>query len=158
LAGAVWAQSPVTLTVEAKAPAVTIPANFLGLSFETSNLLPQPGGEHLFGPANKSLIALFRTLGIKSLRMGGATVDIPRYAIPAEGDIDNLFAFAAAADLKVIYSLRLPGGDANHNAEIAKYITGRYAPRLTCFEIGNEPDFYRRIYRDIPDYPTFRAR
>jgi hypothetical protein len=143
--------------VNAQAPGGAIPADFPGLSFETSNLLPKPDGEHLFGPANKPLIALFQTLGIRSLRMGGGTADMPRYAVPGEEDIDNLFAFAAAAGVKVIYTLRLPGSGTERNASIAKYIQQRYASQLTCFEIGNEPDFYRRVYREIQDYPTFRG-
>ncbi len=41
---AVWAQAPVTLTVEPQATGVTIPADFAGLSFEASNLLPEKTG------------------------------------------------------------------------------------------------------------------
>lgn len=154
-AGAMWAQSQVTLTIDTHAAGAPIPADFLGLSFETSNLLQQPGGGYIFSPGNGALIALFRTLGIRNLRLGGATADMPRYAVPGEEDIDNLFAFAAAADVKVIYTLRLPRSDAARNAAIAEYIERRYGPRLRCFEIGNEPDYYRRIYREIPDYATY---
>jgi hypothetical protein len=151
------AQSPVTVTVDTQAPGFTIPADFAGLSFEASNLLPEPNGEHLFAPANKPFLDLFRTLGIRSLRIGGAMADRPSVAVPGEKDVDNLFAFAAAADVKVLYTLRLPRANVENDAAIAKYIEHRYASRLTCFEIGNEPDFYRRVYREIPDYPTYRG-
>ncbi len=80
---------------------------------------------------------------------------MPRYAVPGEKDVDSLFAFAAAADLRVIYTLRLPGSQAESAAAIAGYVQQKYGPRLTCFEIGNEPDFYRRVYREIPDYPAY---
>lgn len=153
---AAWAQAPVTVTVDARAQGVAIAPDFLGLSFEMSNLLPGAGGQYLLSADNKALVALFRTLGIRSLRVGGGTADIPRYAIPGEADIDRLFGFAAAAGVKVIYTLRLPGADAERNAAIAKYIEQHYAQQVTCFEIGNEPDFYRRVYRDIPDYQTFK--
>jgi hypothetical protein len=157
LATVAASQSPVTVTVDTQASGFTVPTDFLGLSFEASNLLPRSGGEHLFAAANQPLIELFRTLGIKSLRIGGGTADQPAYAVPVEKDIDNLFAFAAAADVKVIYTLRLPGANVDNDASIAKYIEQRYASQLTCFEIGNEPDFYRRVFREIPDYPTYRG-
>lgn len=154
--GAGFAQSPVTLTVDTHAAGVAIPGDFAGLSFETSNLLPEKNGGHIFSPDNKQLVELFRTLGVKSLRMGGSTADMPKYDVPGEKDIDELFAFAAAADVKVLYTLRLPGANVDRDAAIAKYILQHYSSRLTCFEIGNEPDFYRRVYREIPDYPTYR--
>ena len=157
VAGSARAQSPVTLTIDAKASGIAIPEDFLGLSFESSNLLKQPNGQHLFSSQNQRLIALFRTLGIRSLRIGGGTADNPRYAIPGERDIDDLFAFASAADLKVIYTLRLARGDAERNAAIARYIEQRYGSQLACFEIGNEPDFYRRVYKEIPDYAAYRS-
>jgi hypothetical protein len=155
-ASLLFAQSPVTLIVDTQASGFAIPADYLGISFEASNLLPEKSGEHLFSAENKPLVALFHTLGIRSLRVGGGTADIPTYAIPGEKDIDNLFAFAAAADVKVIYTLRMPRADADKDAAIAQYIQRHYASQVTCFEIGNEPDFYRRVYREIQDYPTYR--
>jgi hypothetical protein len=103
------------------------------------------------------LIGIFRVLGIKSLRIGGSTADMPRYDVPGEKDIDQLFAFAEAAGVQVIYTLRLPSANVERDAALAKYIVDRYRARLTCFEIGNEPDFYRRVYREIPDYLTYRG-
>ena len=153
---AVLAQSPITLTVDLRTGGAPIPRDFSGLSFEASNLLPEPGGGHLFSAENKPLIDLFRTLGIGSLRIGGSTADMPRYAVPGEADVDHLFAFAAAAGVKVLYTLRLPRSKEEDDAAIAGYIQRKYGARLTCFEIGNEPDFYRRVYKEIPDYVTYR--
>ena len=105
---------PVTVTIDAEHPGPVVPDDFAGLSFERGPLL-SPGNAgvsgNLFSPANNSLITLFRNLGLGSLRIGGGTVD---QLIPAGtgGDglagIDDLFAFAAAAGVKVIYSLRPP--------------------------------------------------
>jgi len=151
------AQSPITVTIDTAARGgTTTPSDFAGLSFESSNLLPEPTGEHLFSASNQPLIELFHTLGIRSLRVGGGTADMPKYTMPGEQDVDHLFAFAAAADVKVIYTLRLPRADVAADAAIARYIQQHYAARLTCFEIGNEPDFYRRVYREIPDYAAYR--
>lgn len=91
------AQSPITVTVDLQARGFTIPADFSGTSFEASNLLPEPNGEHIFAAANKPLVDLFRVLGIHSLRIGGSTADMPRYAMPGEKDVDPLFAFAETA-------------------------------------------------------------
>ncbi len=155
-AAAVLAQAPITVTVDLRATGTPIPRDFSGLSFETSNLLPEAAGKHLFSAENRALIDLFRRLGIRSLRIGGSTADMPRYAVPSENDVDQLFAFAGAADVRVLYTLRLPRSKVEQDAAIAGYIQRRYWSRLTCFELGNEPDFYRRIYKEIPDYIMYR--
>lgn len=107
---------------------------------------------------------MFRTIGIKSLRVGGGTADLPQYHVPGPADIDHLFAFAEAADVKVIYTLRLLNGSATDDARIARYIQQHYASRLVCFEIGNEPDWHSyhtsaghardpRIVESVADHP-----
>ena len=136
------AQSTVIVRIDTHATGPVIPADFCGLSFETSNLLPDKSGKHLFSAENTELIRLFRTIGMHNLRIGGATADMAQYAVPDRRDIDHLFAFANAADLKVIYTLRLLNGSAKDDADIARYIMQHYASRLVCFEIGNEPDWH----------------
>src|SRR5713226_7584668 len=106
------APHPVTITIDAEHPGPVVPDDFAGLSFERGPLTSGNAGVsgNLFTPANNSLVTLFRNLGLGSLRIGGGTVD---QLIPAgtgsDGftGIDNLFAFAVAAGVKVIYSLRL---------------------------------------------------
>src|SRR5579859_2866281 len=70
LAGIAGAQSPVTVTLAAKSPGAAIPADFEGLSFETSALLPDDSGQHVFRPTNQPLINIFKSLGIKSVTPG----------------------------------------------------------------------------------------
>ena len=150
--GAVLAQAPVTLTVAAsKIPGFEVPADFTGLSFETQSILPDANGKYWFSPANQPLITLFRTLGIKILRVGGNTADRPGVPIPGPADIDSLFAFARAADVKVIYTLRLREGSITNAAAIARYLAQRYQPQLACFAIGNEPNFYFKTYSAYRD-------
>jgi hypothetical protein len=136
------AQSPVVVRIDPHADGPSIPDDFCGLSFESSNLLPDRQGKYLFSRDNADLVALFRVIGIKNLRVGGGTADMPQYRIPAHADIDHLFAFAKAADVKIIYTLRLLNGSPKDAAETARYIMQRYASRLVCFEIGNEPDWH----------------
>jgi len=139
---------PVTVTIDAGHPGPVVPDDFAGLSFERGPLNPGNAGVsgNLFSPVNNSLITLFRNLGLGSLRIGGGTVD---QLIPAgtgsDGltGIDNLFAFAAAAGVKVIYSLRLlspaadPIGDLKAvHAQAAGHIWRHYQQNVASFAIG----------------------
>lgn len=133
LPGTAFAQSTVTVTLGPRASGAAIPAEFIGLSFGMKVLLPDKAGAHFFSATNTPLVTLFQNLGIKHLRVGGTTVESPTtLAIPGNTDIDNLFAFVQAAQVKkVIYSLRLlETNAAQHYAEtdaaIAKYIWSKY--------------------------------
>jgi len=156
---------PVTVTVDAGRPGAVVPGDFAGLSFERGPLV-SPGNAgvsgNVFRPGNSSLVTLFRNLGLGSLRIGGGTVD---QLIPAGtgsdglAGIDSLFAFAAAAGVKVIYSLRLLSPAANPiadlkavHAEAAGHIWGRYQAQVASFAIGNEPDW--RSYHSGPGRPV----
>ena len=116
LAGAVFAQPPVTITVDTKAPGHIIPEDYLGVSYEMQGVLPDTNGVHLFRPGNKALIRTFKTLGIKNLRVGGNTADRLTIPVPVESDADSLFAFAKKADMDVIYTLRIHAGTPDKNA------------------------------------------
>ena len=144
----------MTITTAAGPPGPAIPEDFAGLSFEVGPLSPGNAGVsgYLFDPANESLVTLFRTLGLRSLRVGGGSVD-QRVPVGTGADgfrgIDRLFAFAAEAGARVIYTFRLlnPAAAAvadlrSVNAEAAGYIWGRYRDQLASFAIGNEPDWH----------------
>ena len=151
LTGVVWAQSPVTVTIgQAHGPA--IPADFVGLSFGMRALLPDRAGAHFFSPTNQPLLMLFRNMGLRHLRVGGTSVEWPTTtAIPGPAEIDDLFAFAEAAQVhKVIYSFRLLETNASlhyaaTNAVLAKYIWDHYRASVDSFAIGNEPD-HKKVY------------
>ncbi len=145
MAGLLHAQSPVSITVDTQHPGKTIPSDFSGLSFETSQLLPNSNGVRYFRPENQHLIALFNTLGIKSLRIGGNTSDRNVQILPDEADLDSLFGFAKASGVKVIYCLRLHDGNPNQDADVAKYIMTHYSDEISCFSIGQEPNVYPKV-------------
>ena len=145
---------PITITIDAEHPGPVVPDDFAGLSFERGPLHSGNAGVsgNLFSPANSSLVTLFRNLSLGNLRIGGGTVD---QLIPAGtgsdgfAGIDNLFGFAAAAAVKVIYTLRMlnpgaqPVGDLRTtHAQAAGYIWGHYREHLASFAIGNEPDWH----------------
>jgi len=139
---AVAQTQPVVVTMSADAGSAELSPRFLGLSYETSMLLPKDG-RYYFDPKDQALVNTFRTLGIKSLRVGANAVDDPRIPIPQEKDIDELFAFARSAGVKVIYSFRLKEGDPTNSARLASYIAEHDADVLDCFSIGNEPYLFR---------------
>jgi len=142
---------PIKITVAPASAGRPLPAEFLGLSFETQRLLPDAEGRHYFRPDNAPLLALFRTLGITCLRIGGNTADRPTIAFPSTEDIDLAFAFARAAKVKVIFTLRLRAGDPRQAAAVAKQIVDHHADVLWCFAIGNEPNVFS------PEYAKFLA-
>jgi len=144
LVSAAYSQIPVTVSVDISSPGFSIPDDFIGLSFETRRVDFNTDGVvgYFFDSTNTQAVTLFRQLGVKSLRVGGGSVDDSRVPIPTSKDIDALFRFARAAGVKVIYSLRLTDGNAEQNASIAKYIWDNYRDSLDCFTIGNEPKQY----------------
>jgi hypothetical protein len=160
---------PVTVTVGSGHPGPVIPGDFAGLSFERGPLNPGNAGVpgYLFSPANDSLVTLLRNLGLRNLRIGGGSVD---EFVPAGlgGDgfagIDNLFAFAAAAGIRVIYTLRLLNPRARRiddlasvHARAAGHIWRRYRENVAGFAIGNEPDWHAfHSYEGHPLDPAIR--
>jgi hypothetical protein len=142
---------PVVVTVAADGIGADLAPRFLGLSYEMSMLLPKDG-RYYFDPNDRALVNTFKTLGIKSLRVGANAVDDPRIPVPQEKDIDVFFNFARAAGVKVIYSVRLKNGDPADSARLAGYIAAHDADDLDCFSIGNEPGMY------IPTFVAFFAQ
>jgi len=142
--------SPIALKLDAASPGPTIPDNFAGLSFEMRRLLPRPDGSHEFRADHPALLNLFRTLGLKSLRLGGVSAEQLSVPFPAVSDIDPLFAFAGAAGAHVIFTLRLRGAGPPEAAALAKHIFNAYADTLAGFAIGDAPDLL------VTDYAHFR--
>ena len=141
-AGNASAQSPVAITIDSKTPGATISPDFMGLSFEMSRVLADSDGGHYFSVSNKALLKTFRVLGIKNLRLGGNTVDRSSVKIPSHEDLDNLFDFAKAAGVKVIFALRLLDSTPEAAVEQEKYIMDHHKDCVLCFAIGNEPNVY----------------
>src|SRR5690242_19192246 len=117
LASASVAQSPITLTVATESRGHAVPWDFGGVSIFTRtqrlNHRGVPG--NLFSGTNTQLITLFTNSGIHHLRLG-ATASSEGTTNLEPADIDSLFAFAQAANIKVIYSLHQRDG-----AATAKY-------------------------------------
>lgn len=133
---------PLRIMVGETTAANPVSDDVAGLSYETSILLPGADGRHYFRADNVPLVRMFKTLGIKNLRIGGNSVDDPSIPIPGEADVRAFFEFARTAGVKVIYSVRLQNGDPGSAAKVTKLIYDNYADLMDCFSIGNEPDYY----------------
>src|SRR5579864_2031565 len=128
------AQSPVGVSVNQSNTGQALSSNFAGFSYETLLIFPDSSGNYLFSATNTPLINMFKTLGIKSLRLGGNSADnvndnngqLPANSTCEAADqcpiIDNLSAFAQAAGIKIIFTLRLKVYDPNAAAGEAGYI------------------------------------
>ena len=159
LAQAALAQAPVTLTIEAGSGGKPISPDFGVFSFETDSLQFTNKSHHstgyFFNATNTQLLTLFHNLGVKSLRIGGDSVDT-NY-IPSTNDIDAFFGFARAANLKTVFSLDLAGATPSEDATIAQYVWQNYRTNLICLAIGNEPNEYRvnGQNRSITNFSTY---
>lgn len=147
---------PVAVTVT-DSPGFAIPSDFAGVSFETASELPNSAGVsgYFFSPLNNQLITLFTNSGIRNLRLGGSSVDGQYGADPSRAAIDNVFGFAKAVGIKVIYTLPLLDANDTVDASTAKYIWTHYQAYLDCFSIGNEPNEPPYTQAPVGALPTY---
>lgn len=154
------AQSSVDLTIDASSSQKKIPADFSGLSFETGSLRYDnhnyATNAYFFSPTNTHLLMLLKNLGIKSLRIGGNSAD--RGNSPSTNEIDSFFGFVKAADIKVVYSLRLANGNAAQDATVANYVWNSYRPYLISLAIGNEANSYNGLDPEMTNSALFIAK
>src|SRR5215475_9473834 len=129
-------QESVTLNVDSGTRGYEIPADFAGVSIFTGTQVRDHKGVagNLFSGTNAQLITLFKNAGLRHLRLGATGSATSGTQNLNHQDIDALFAFAKAADIKVLYSLHFAGG-----VETAKYIWSHYRPYVDYFAFDNEP-------------------
>lgn len=150
------ATKAVSLEVDGRAGGVELPSGALGLSYETSLLSPNAEGVRYFRPDNQALLKVFRTLGVKNLRIGGNSVDDPKLPLPSLDDVRALFRFARKAGVKVIYSVRLQNGEPASAEEFAKLIHREFPEELESFALGNEPSYYKDYAVYSPKWAAIR--
>ena len=132
-----FAQSPVTVSVDTQSPGQTVPRDFVGVSIFTQTQARDHKGVpgNLFSGTNFQLITIFKNAGLHHLRLGATGSSSSDMKNLDRHDIDSLFAFAKATDIKVIFSLHAADADAT-----AKYVWDNYRPYLDYFAFDNEPD------------------
>ncbi|NBP89943.1 MAG: hypothetical protein EBU50_01755 [Opitutae bacterium] len=160
-----WAADSTTTTVSVLSEKTigTIPANFIGLSYEKSAVT-----ENHFRPDNLVLVNLHKNLGSGVLRFGGNKVELTQWSReapkekPAKGvfvattsDMDKFYAFIKSIDWRVIHAVNLAS---NKPINYAVKIGGN---SIMGFEIGNEPDHYDKDTKKLREkgyaYPQYKS-
>ncbi|MFP5231094.1 MAG: hypothetical protein ACLGQX_00550 [Acidobacteriota bacterium] len=153
-----------------------IPGNFIGLSYETNELVDPS----FFSPRNTGLIEQFRSLSPHGvLRIGGNTSDVGywkptpaakppmasarkvQFGEPSSNlsfpitpeAIQNLHGFLQATGWTCIYGINLGSNTPRHAADEATYVAQvlgltQQHGKLEYFQLGNEPDLFGRRLRD----------
>jgi hypothetical protein len=140
---ACFSQVRIDITLHPKDTLNLIPSDFAGLSFEKNCL-----NKGFFGPADSTLIQLFKTCGIKSMRVGANAVDKDQLGTVADsthfttGELDDLFLFAKSAGCKILLGLNLKDSNFLLAHTEASYVIQHHPGELFGFEVGNEPDLY----------------
>ena len=158
-----------TLTIAPSTTLATVPADFIGLSYESAQL----ANPAFFSAENIPLIALFSELSDQGvLRLGGGTSEFTAFTTeepssPPPFDavgpdtsknvksdtpitpksLRNLRAFLDACNWRCLYGLNLGRGPIDRAAEEAFQVQEKLGPRLIAFQLGNEPDAWRNRYR-----------
>ncbi|HEY8297732.1 MAG TPA: hypothetical protein VIG32_06885 [Candidatus Baltobacteraceae bacterium] len=146
LPGSARAQSlDASIAIDASRPSHRVPANFMGLSFEASNVT----GSQYFSAQNDELIGFVRGLGPGVLRIGGKSVDRIVYAVD---DLRNLAAFSRATGWPVLLGLNLGASNPPEAVGQAEDAARALGDRLLAFEIGNEPERYAANGTRASDY------
>lgn len=156
-------------------PAVPVPSDFLGLSYET----PQLYNANYFAPSNRALIAEYRSIASHGVvRFGGSLSAYTRWkrpgtdfssekeehAIAAQKNwewklldptiaghqdgaitprsLSSLRGFLDATGWRCIYGLNFGSGSIARAVDEADHVLRILGPRLLCFQLGNEVDFW----------------
>ncbi len=161
--------SEARLSLGARATGPTIPADYVGLSYEAA----QFANPDFFAPSNKALIALFRELSPAGvLRIGGGSSEYTSYSdqtpvgpppfevfgpdtsktvkhgtVTTALALRNLRGFLDATGWNCIWGLNFGQGSKENAAAEAAAVQRILGPRLMLLQIGNEPDSFRTRYR-----------
>ncbi len=161
--------APVLITLHCDKPGITIPADFLGLSYEKSALT-----ETHFRADNAPLVQLHRNLGAGVLRVGGNQVELCQWQqAPAESPtgkstyaitpekIDAFYGFARAIQWQVIHGVNLASNTPALTAGEIAYALQVGGKSVQAFEVGNEPDHYAKDTKQLRakgyDYAQYKG-
>jgi len=171
------AQQPVLqvpLTIDPTTHLASVPADFMGLSYESGQL----AYPDFFSAQNTALIEIFRRLSPSGvLRLGGNLSEFtvwsetepitppeagglvgpdpghrqPRTFTITPRSIRNLQAFLKATGWRCIYGLNLGGGTVEQALAEGSFVAKTLGPQLINVQFGNEPDLFK--HHDQGDKP-----
>jgi hypothetical protein len=162
-------QSAASLDIGALQSNSAIPDEFVGLSYESAQL----ANLDFFSAKNHELIKIFRELAPRgNLRLGGGSSEYTTYSddppsgpppfevfgpdtsktdkqgtITSSLALRNLRDFLEATNWSCLYGLNLGQGTVENAVREAAAVQKILGPRLLAFQIGNEPDSFRRRFR-----------
>jgi hypothetical protein len=141
----------VSLDIASSTIGANVPANFVGLSYEKSDLI-NPTWPY-FNQNQSVFLQLIKNLKTGVLRLGGNSADKIFWQDSLRGSSTSiinvyrddvtrfkLFMDALGADWKLIYGLNL-ANDTVHTSEV-NFVQTQFGTKVLSFEIGNEPDLY----------------
>jgi hypothetical protein len=141
----------VSLDIASSTIGADVPANFVGLSYEKSDLV-NPTWPY-FKENQAVFLQLIKNLKSGVLRLGGNSADKIFWKDSLRGtstsitdvyrdDVTKLKLFMdqLGADWKLIYGLNL-ANDTVHTSEV-NFVQTQFGTKVLSFEIGNEPDLY----------------
>lgn len=163
------AHSSPSLTIGALQPHSKIPDEFVGLSYESAQL----ANPDFFCAKNRALVRIFRDLAPRgNLRLGGGSSEYTTYSdevppgpppfevfgpdtsktvkkgtITSSLALRNLRDFLEATNWSCLYGLNLGQGTVENAVREATAVYKILGPQLLAFQIGNEPDSFRRRFR-----------
>jgi hypothetical protein len=164
----------VSLAVDPSTSLAKVPADFMGLSYESGQL----AYPDFFSAENSALIEFFRTLSPAGvLRLGGNLSEFtvwsdtepatppdagglvgpdpghrePRIFTITPRSIRNLQGFLNATGWRCIYGLNLGGGSVEQALAEGRFVAETLGNQLICVQFGNEPDLFK--HRDQENRP-----
>jgi hypothetical protein len=132
----------VTASAAVASPGLTVPSNFIGLSFEATGAV----GNHQFavagagGASGNSMKKLMNLLGGGMLRLGGGTSDETGFTINAAQATELGTFMPLVPNWKMIFGLNLCQANASAQAAAGALVAAA-VPSVTL-QFGNEPDLY----------------
>lgn len=164
------AATEVALSIPSRANGPRVPEDFIGLSYEVSQL----ADPSFFSPQNNGLALAFKEIAPRGvLRLGGNSSEFgwwkptpeskepehpqvrevvgePKalyYAVTPEA-VRNLNEFLHALGWDCIYGIGMGTNTPERAADEAEFVAQTLGPKLVYFQIGNEPDLFNRHLRD----------
>ncbi len=164
----------VRVRVDPKQTFPAIPSGFIGLGYEISSVATTG----LLSASNRTYVQLVRTLGARGvIRIGGNTSDYsqfspdggsvsaPKATLVNQHNLQELGTFLNATGWDLIWGLNLGRGTEQEAVEEARAVAANVKDKLLAFEIGNEPDLFRKVHREqgyryedyLTEYRRFKA-